>query len=215
MQTSLFTLSNNSHNSLNTTDTSLVLRDTFAYSKPKSNVQVELHKDCIKFFNIKKNNEPSTQPSLTISLADFCGSHVTEGHQKNDQKTYLTIYAYVSKKMPNEKTKKPNKIKKRKRLQLKLSYDKHSTRDENLTHVNHWQNQLAMLSRLQSQANALGSDSDSFLKPFLVLVNPKSGSGKAKTIYSKKIVSVWNESNQQHKLVLTGVKLYKLIKFMI
>ena len=222
-------------------ETSLVLNDTFIYYKSKVNVRVELHKDSVKFFNLKNTNAPNEatlaqKPSLTLRLADICGSRVAMGHQKNDQKSYLTVYAYVtstnwlneaaSNNENNTNHIKPNvsnKIKPRKRVTLDLACAKYATYDENLAHVNHWHAQLSLLTKtclydamimLQQQSNTnntlAGANSnllyEYFYKPFLVLVNPKSGSGKAKSIYFERVVPVWSESNQQNKLVFTRNK---------
>ena len=200
------------------------LSDTFSYYKAKLNVLVELNKECINFFNFK-NNSPSPTPSLTLKLADVCGSRVAKGHFKNDQRSYLTIYAYIGN---TEKSIDSNKIKQRKRLSIDLTCTKYSTYEENIAHVNQWNNQLDILTksslcdsliRLQTEnkrpndaLNTASNDTanldsnslyEQFFKPFLVLVNPKSGSGKAKNIYFERVVPVWSESNQQNKMVYT------------
>jgi len=208
----------------------LILIDTFTYYKSKQSVRVQLHNDSLKLFNIKasRKNDNEASPSLVVNLCDICGSRVGKGHDNNDQKSYLTIYSYVRNSItsPSSTLALPfNKIKPRKRLTLELTFSKYSTYDENLAHVNNWHNQLdtlckrllyesylAMLSSSspppQSSAASLRNEDlrlfyERLFKPFLVLVNPKSGSGKAKNIYYERVVPVWAESNQQCKIVFT------------
>jgi hypothetical protein len=206
-------------------NTNLLLIDTFTYYKSKQSVRVQLHNECLKLFNIKatrKNANSSNEavPNFVVNLSDICGSRVGKGHDNNDQKSYLTIYSYVRNNITPSSS--PfNKIKPRKRLTLELTFSKYSTYDENLAHVNNWHNQLDTLSKRLLYESYLAMFSPSppssvslrdedlrlfyerLFKPFLVLVNPKSGSGKAKNIYYERVVPVWAESNQQCKIVFT------------
>jgi sphingosine kinase len=110
------------------------------------------------------------------------------------------------------------KIKPRKRIALELTFSKFSTYEENLLYVNNWHNQLDVLNKsllyelwLKSVKPSNSSHHEvvsrvyheKLFKPFLVFINPKSGSGKAKTIYYERVVPVWSESNQQNIIVFT------------
>lgn len=201
-------------------NTSSLLADTFSYFKSKQSVRVELYKDCLKLFNLKaerKNENLNGAPNLVFSLNDICGSRVGKGHQKNDQKSYLTIYAYVRNQTPSSS----NKIRQRKRLTLELTFSKYQAYEENLAHISNWHNQIdtqskrLLFEKYVATLEEATSSSDSFdneylklafeifFKPFLVLVNPKSGSGKAKNIYYERVMPVWAESNQENKIVFT------------
>lgn len=218
-------LTQNNDEATTSDNNSSLLTDTFSYYKSNLNVRVELYKNCLKFFNVKverKSENLNEAPSLVINLCDICGSRVGKGHIKNDQKSYLTIYAYVR----NISSPSSNKIRQRKRVTLELTFSKYPTYDENLAHLNNWHNQLDTLGKRLLYETYLGmiqptSSSDSenndhlrlvyekLFKPFLVLVNPKSGSGKAKNIYYERVVPVWAESNQQYQIVFTrNIKFY-------
>ena len=127
------------------------LTDTFTYYKSKLNVRVELHRECVKFFNIQTNNKNqniNSIASLILNWSDVGGSRVGKGHTKNDKNSYLTIYAYV----PNTSIENPSKpsvakIKQRKRLALELAFSKYASFEENLAHVNNWHNQLDTLNK--------------------------------------------------------------------
>jgi hypothetical protein len=206
-------------------NTSSLLADTFSYYKSKLSVRVELYKDCLKLFNLKaerKNENINGVPNLVISLNDICGSRVGKGHQKNDQKSYLTIYAYVRNMTPSSS----NKIRQRKRLTLELTFSKYQAYEENLAHISNWHNQIntqakrllyeKYLTTLEAPSSTDSFDNEhlklafeNIFKPFLVLVNPKSGSGKAKNIYYERVMPVWAESNQENKIVFTrNIKIF-------
>ncbi len=49
-----------------------------------------------------------------------------------------------------------------------------------------------------------GDSVEVVLKPFLVFVNPVSGSGNARRLVLEHVLKVWNEANVKSRIVLTG-----------
>lgn len=178
----------------------MLLSDQFSYYKKRGHVRVNLYAQMIKFYNNNGSSDDQQPSDLILHLNDVAGVRVGQGHEASDVKAYLTFYAYV--KPINKKT--PSK---RKRLSVELAYSKYSTFDENSTACKLWEKQIHDLmkshlnQRIQTTRNA--HMTDTFDKPFLVFVNPKSGSGKAKAIYYERVLPVWAESSTKDTLVLT------------
>ncbi len=187
--------------------TAPILTEKFNYHKKKQAVNLSLDAQSLRFYNVKSSNssELQQQPDLILSLDDVAGVTVAKGHSKSDQRAYLTIYAYV--KASGKKNAK------RKHKTIELAYSKHATFNENLTGVYQWEQQVnaALRASLQKRSDRINSqflnhirNHDTYLsKPFLIFVNPKAGSGKAKTIYYERVLPVWAESNTKDVLVLT------------
>jgi hypothetical protein len=202
-------MSINLNNSDNSEISTPILAEKFTYYKKKQAVNVNLHAQSLKFYDVKSTSSnvtpPPQQADLVLSLDDVAGVSVGKGHSKSDQRAYLSIYAYV--KVATKKNAK------RKRKTVELACSKHATFSENLTIVYEWEREIntTLRANLQKRSDTINAtcianirNPESYLsKPFLIFVNPKSGSGKAKSIYYERVLPVWAESNTKDLLVLT------------
>ena len=178
-----------------------ILTDNFIYHLSNMKVNVKLWNERIDFFNLKPN-KVDTRASLTLNMCDIVGSSLGKGHSNKDTFAYLTLYAYPrSKKVqkPNGSITERQKYFKRKRVTIELACDKFKTFTENLNYINEWHVKLESVLKKKTDE-----------KPYLILVNPKSGAGKAKNIYYERIVPMLSEANLPKSLVLTSN--YYLIK---
>ena len=176
-------------------DASVILSEKFIYYKSKQSVRVNLHKNLIKFFNLKNPNQEidpeTTKPELVFNISDIAGSSICKGHNKSDNKSYLTIYSYLrSKNKPSET--------KRKRFVVELACSTSENYEDNFLIISKWQKQISSLIKVSL------NESNEFVKPFLVFVNPKAGAGKAKNIYNERVTPIWSEANQPDTVVYTG-----------
>ncbi|RMZ93189.1 sphingosine kinase 1 [Brachionus plicatilis] len=160
-----------------------LMSDHFINYKSKTKIKLELYANLIRFY--AKNSIPD----FILNLNDLAGSSIGKGHNKDDTSSYLILYTYI--KNPN------NPSSKRKRITYELSYSQYSTYEQNLIHVSKWHSQLDNILKKR-----LYSHSDK-LKPFLVLVNPNAGSGKAKNIYFERVCPIFSEANLSDVLVFT------------
>ena len=185
-----------------------ILSDNFKYYKKKSLVSVSLYSNRIEFSGSKP---PLKQ---TVSLANVIGTKIGKGHTKSDQNAYLTIYIYTNQTNINNNNNN-SKISRRKRIVLELECSKFGSNfDENLQYVNTWHLKIDDLLRqeifhrfLKTNQDLTKITSDDYKtrlsKPFLILVNPKSGAGKAKNLYHEHILPVMAEANLNNTVVFT------------
>lgn len=186
------------------------LTDQFMIHRTDKLVKLELHNEYLKLYNVEKSGDVNTVADLILNLKDVAGSSVGKGKEDTDVKSYFTIYAYIK---PSS-----NKISKRKRKTFEFAYSKFATYDENFSHVNKWHLKLYNLLRLKTfihQQRMINESHENghsqqpghrevlLAKPFLVLVNPKSGSGKGKNIYFERALPVWAEANIPDTTVFT------------
>lgn len=193
------------------------LIDEFVIHHTDKLARLELHQDCIKMYNLGKVNNKKSNPApdavadLTLNLNDVAGSSVCRGKDEFDVTSYLTIYAYIK-----PKGQPATQRVKRKRRTYEFAYSKLPTYDENFAHVNKWHLKLYNLLRLKTfvhQQHLLNCLHDAkngehnreivLAKPFLVFINPKSGSGRAKNIYFERALPVWAEANIPDTAVFT------------
>lgn len=180
----------------------IILKNKFKYFESNTNVNVSLFKDRIELIDFKGNDPEDVSNSKktnTIFIDDMSGSMIGKSLKKNDKNAYLTIYAYPKEKKKNKKV----ESLKRKRITVELECGLFNTYDENLMHVNKWQKHLESIIKNKEFDSSLVDNNNNNDKPYLVFVNPKSGSGKAKNIYFERIIPVWSEANISDNLFLT------------
>jgi hypothetical protein len=121
----------------------------------------------------------ASKSNFTFRLVDISGTSIAR-KETSQISSFLTVYVY-SKFGSN----------KRSRHAETFEYKGLSTYNENLKCVQDWHFRL----------NSLLKDDE---KPFLILINPKSGAGKAENIYFERILPVLSEANAPSTLVLTS-----------
>ena len=161
-----------------------ILTETFKYQNSRDLVKVCLHEDSIKVFNLKSEK---LTPDKAFFMRDIAGCSVAKSPKQNDKKAYLTVYMY-----PRIKKNSCKESSKRKREIAVFEYSNKDTYEGNLEVVKGWSEQLMkMLSR-----DLLG-------KPFIVYINPNSGSGKARTLFLERIKPIWAEASIPYAVILT------------
>lgn len=103
---------------------------------------------------------------------------------ESDTSAYLYIYAYV--------LKRSRKGSKRERTTITLRFRSFDKYDDNNREAQRWR---AAVKGLLKQR-----ESD---KKVLIILNPKSGAGKAREIFQKRVAQVFNEGEVQYELVVT------------
>ena len=200
---------------INYKEDTVILSEKFIFYKSKQSVRANLHKNLIKFFNLKNSNQEidpeTTQADLVLSISDIAGTSICKGHTKSDNKSYLTIYSYLrSKNKPSET--------KRKRFVVELACSASENYEDNFLITKKWNTKVGNLIKVnlfdskqqQQQKTNSGNEADhiskieEFFKPFLIFINPNSGAGKAKGIYSERVTPIWSEANQADTVVYTS-----------
>jgi hypothetical protein len=208
-----------------------LLNDQFSDFRSGKSVRLELTNECLRFFystlNKSSSLSSSSVPDFILHLNDVAGSSIGKGEHKGDTKSYLTIYAYIqSKKRGNEQ----QQHAKRKRRTFELAFAKFPSYEDNLNYINKWHSRLYKMLKFKSilrkhsssmrlkttTTTTMSIDGNNnnetttdinqmtFVKPFLVFINPKSGSGKAKSIYFERVLPVWAEANFPDTTVFTS-----------
>ena len=156
-----------------------LLSDVFLNAKTNSIVTVHLYEGRLTV----SNKTDSIQK--TFMLKDLAGSFLEEPFQHDDSSVKLLLYFYC-------KLKQHKFL--RKQLTLELKYVKHKHLTANLLRVKEWKK--AIDSDLKKQ------------KPFLVFVNPNSGSGKASKLCLNNMLKVWSQANHtNNNFIITGIYL--------
>jgi len=162
-----------------------LLSDVF---KKRENVNVPMRLDLYKNrLEITPLVQQSDQKAHVIDLVDLAGTLVERPFKTNDTSVYLIVNAY-----PRTLN---NRLKRRK-LTLEFAFDRHKHLIENFNRVNAWHERINALLN--------GDSVEVVLKPFLVFVNPVSGSGNARRLVLEHVLKVWNEANVKSRIVLTG-----------
>ncbi|XP_013099526.1 sphingosine kinase 2 [Stomoxys calcitrans] len=114
------------------------------------------------------------------------GSTGSQPPDHNDISAYLYIYAYVKKDKPLRRMRTVRIL----RFRSFLSYE------DNLKSAERWQR--AIMINKGTELHSGG-----FAKPLLILLNPKSGSGKGRVLFQKQVAPVFKEAQIQYELVVT------------
>ena len=194
-------------------------RDSFS----RHNV-VTWHLADIVGVDIAKSSRQHTRNGSTNSANGDSGN--TARREPLSDKAYLTVYAYARNTSSSSSSNGGSGTsvdpswasRPRKRFVVELECSRYATLDENLAHVSAWQaaiaRQLAAENlRRYTVHNSGLADADAAVssllyadkldKPFLLLVNPRSGASKAKAIYYEHLRSVFAEAKHTHTCVFT------------
>ncbi len=154
----------------------LLLSEAFINAKTNSIVDVHLYSDRLVMSHTNSINQ-------TFKLNDLAGVFLEKPFQSDDSSVKLLLYFYV--KMKEHKFA-------RKKLTLELEYDKHKKMNSNLFKVKEWKKAIDLSLKKQ--------------KPFLVFINPNSGSGKASKLCLNNMLKVWNQANHtSNHFIITGI----------
>ncbi|XP_075158923.1 sphingosine kinase 1 [Haematobia irritans] len=114
------------------------------------------------------------------------GSVGGQQQDNNDISAYLYIYAYVKKEKPLR----------RMRTVRILRFRSFLTYEDNLKSAERWQRAITINKGQELHAGG-------FRKPLLILLNPKSGSGKGRVLFQKQVAPIFKEAQIQYDLVVT------------
>ncbi len=164
----------------------LLLSDTFLNLNTNSNVTVDLYDSYINIYN---NNDDDDDLNQKMMINDLAGYFIEKPFANKDLSVGLVLNFYP-------KFKKYKSL--RKRLSIDLKYSKCKLLNDNLKKINEWKKALNSIIHANNQ----------FIKPFLVFLNPNSGSGKASKLWLNNILKVWNEANlSNNDLIITGISI--------
>ena len=130
------------------------------------------------YINIYTNNNLNQK----MMINDLAGYFIEKPFVNKDLSVGLVLNFYP-------------KFKKYKSIDLK--YSRCKLLNDNLNKINEWKKALNSVIHINN--NKLN-------KPFLVFLNPNSGSGKASKLWLNNIFKVWNEANlSNNDLIITGI----------
>ncbi|CAL1278917.1 unnamed protein product [Larinioides sclopetarius] len=146
-----------------------------------------------------------------VFLSDIIGCHAfrsKSGKTRNEtleNSAYFCIYAYPLKTSAGILSK---QLKREKRT-LTFLMRKYDTEDDNFKIVDKWQRAINCLLRGKAcliDGEVSIPDVVPTSKKFLILINPKSGSGKAYQIFKERVIPLLVESDTQYEVLVTGVQ---------
>ena len=164
----------------------IILQETFTDERNHF-VQVTLDKTHLSITSldgVEKN---------AIKLKEITGTKCEKPYRTNSVQCSLIMNAFPS--FSNELKLTPDGLfnqSKRKKVQFELNFSKFQTINENLEVVQKWHDTLSDQLMVENSS-----------KPFLVFVNPHSGSGKAAKILLKNVFNTWNEVNVSAHVIQT------------
>lgn len=132
------------------------------------------------FFTLIKLSSGNFEPDWKFQVKDIIGSYIEESYLTNDSSICLVIILYP--KYENNK---------RRKLSFELVYKKFEQKSKNLSMVKKFKNFLDKITKPENS------------KPFLVFLNPNSGSGKATKLYFNQVASTWRQANIIFKVIDT------------
>lgn len=143
----------------------------------------------VRLFDNKIEIKDSNDVELNLNLEDMTGSYIEKSYSPFDSGAYLILNAYP-------KTVNQNK---RRKVSIELKYALNKDLDENYTHVNKWHLKIEELIQKSNQLQ----DETSSKKPYLVIINPKSGSGQAPKIFLQNVIKICSEAKLYNKIIVT------------
>ncbi|XP_067647634.1 sphingosine kinase 1 [Eurosta solidaginis] len=115
-------------------------------------------------------------------------------YEHSDASAYLYVFAYILNK------KQLRNIIRRERTVLKLRFRSFDTFVDNMREAKRWYHTVKSFKGLSLSSNGTTTTDG---RRILVLLNPKSGSGKAREIFNRQVVPVLNEAEQSYDLHVT------------
>lgn len=155
-----------------------IIQEDFSSDYFEDNIRVEVYEHFLKIVLLNDESKSETK----YDNKDIIGCYIQEPYAKNDQKVNLIINFYP-KKDGN----------KRQNVSLQLNYNKYNKKSINLKKV----------LNLKKNIDRLIESQDS--RPFLVFLNPNSGSGKASKLMIYQVVSLWKLANVKFKIIETSI----------
>lgn len=143
----------------------------------------------VKLFDHKIEIKDSNDAGLDISIEDMTGSYIEKSYTPFDSGAYLILNAYP----------KTNNQNKRRKVSIELKYALNKDLDENFKYVNQWHLKIEELIRKSNEFE----EETSTKKPYLVIINPKSGSGQAPKIFLQNVIKIWTEAKIYNKIIVT------------
>ncbi|PRD34149.1 UNVERIFIED_CONTAM: Sphk2 [Trichonephila clavipes] len=147
-----------------------------------------------------------------IFLDDIVGCHAFRGKngktkiETSEHSAYFCIYAYPLKTFTGILSKQHR----REKRNLTFLMRKNDSEDENYKVVEKWQRAINCLIRGKAcviDGEVSIPDIVPSSKKFLILINPKSGPGKAYQIFKEKVIPLLVESDTQYEVLVTGFRL--------
>jgi len=149
-------------------------------SNKNTHVRLFAHKIVIKDLN---------DVELDLNLQDMTGSFVEKSYSAFDSGAYLILNAYP----------KTNNQNKRRKVSIELKFSLYKNLEDNFNYVYNWN---LKIDELIKQSNELHGEQSSN-KPYLVIINPKSGSGQAPKIFLQNVIKIWTEAKLYNKIIVT------------
>lgn len=163
-----------------------IFQEEFLSNDLENNIQVEVYEHFLKIIFL--NNENKSE--IKYDMKDIIGCYIQKPYAYNDQKVNLTINVFP-KKDGN----------KRQKVCLHLIYDKYNKKSINVEKV----------LNLKKLIDRFTENQDS--RPFLVFLNPSSGSGKASKLMFYQVVSLWKLANVKFKIIETSIFFLNVLNF--
>lgn len=143
------------------------------------------------------------QKSIRFKTTGSCGACTPGTSDKysisdRSEDAYLYVFAYVLKKSRRN-------VLRRERTVITLRFRSFDSHEDNMREADKWYKTLkAHRENYLALSSASGFDSKILhLKRLLVLLNPKSGSGKARELFHQHVVPIFNEAEVPYDLYVT------------
>ncbi|KAF8771653.1 sphingosine kinase 1-like [Argiope bruennichi] len=183
----------------------VILEESF-YSFPLTSVVCNLIlTEKVLFVGITTRGKTEVEK---VFLSDIIGCHAFRGksgktrNETLEHSAYFCIYAYPLKTSGGILSK---QLRREKRT-LTFLMRKHDSEDENFEIVDKWQRAINCLLRGKAclfDGEVSIPDVVPTSKKFLVLINPKSGSGKAYQVFKERVIPLFVESDTQYEVLVT------------
>ncbi|VVC27919.1 Hypothetical protein CINCED_3A011924 [Cinara cedri] len=152
---------------------------------------------CKSMQNSAKSNNCACRPTKNTENINECQVHIPYTEDA-DCSAYLCVYAYIlkNKDMKNEK---------RDKMTVTLRFRNFNSYDENNKVATTWKLAIKSLLKARYEDGTIVAPADNqYLgNRLLVIVNPKSGVGKSREIFQRKIVPILNTADVDYDLHIT------------